>query len=114
MAQRFICVGKKQSKKFDFLCSFSAKIVDALHNCRIVADARNFQGLFWRYKDSGAIGNAAVDVFERIVVPDVARFECLINCFVAAEKGFCECDAIPWEFAVSLWTSGNYYILRKT
>lgn len=63
MAQRFICVGKKQSKKFDFLCGFAAKVVDALHNCRIVADARNFQGLFWRYKDSAALKDKSASMF---------------------------------------------------
>ena len=73
-----------------------------------MTDAGDFERLFRSDENSCAFGDAAVDVCEGVVVPDVARLERLIDCGITAEKRLGERDALSREFAVSLRT-GRYH-----
>ena len=87
---------------------FAAEVVDALHCRRVVADAGDFERLFWRDENRVSLGDASVDVCEGVVVPDVARLERLVDRGITAEERLGERDALSREFAVSP-RAGRYH-----
>ena len=89
---------------------FAAEIVDALHCRRVVADAGDFERLFGCDENSCAFGDAAVNVCEGVVVPDVARLECLVDCGITAEERLDKRDALSREFAVAPRAGRYHYV----
>ena len=66
----------------------AADVVDALHHIRVVTDAGDFERFLRCDEDGLAGGDARVDVLKRLVVPDVAVLQRLIDGRVTIEKRY--------------------------